>query len=557
MFAKKSSANNGPKDFLEYREEMAGRFASLRIGEAALAVEDQRTAARPDERLAQCIWFDRLLVHDGLRTDSGKPLEILQPGRWNQEEGPDFRDARVRVDGRELRGDVEVHLNPEGWRQHRHHLNPVYNSVVLHVSLWKSERPQRFKTAEGRPVEGFTMERVLFPDFDTIRQTVRVEDYPYQAPGAVGRCQPLMCSMDADYIGGLLDSAGRERLETKARRFGDQAVGESLPQVLYQAIMTSMGHKSNKGLFFLLSKRAPLSEITDYLRDVLPEAGRRGDGGDDGGAGAGLDAAGRRRAETFFQSLLLHVAQLAPEAGFEPLMAKDSNEAGDGAEADEEIRDYLEGIRGVWRQFSGYFSDRIIPPTKQWTTGVRPVNFAHRRVAGVAHLLARWFLDGDVLEAFARKVRSFDPDSPPRARTRWIRSELVDAFVVEDPEGFWARRYNFTSKRARRPMKLIGESRASSIVFNALLPLLLHYAREKRDTALEDRVRQVFAVYPRLESNSIVRHMRVRLFGGEEARAKAVLTTEARQQGLFQIFSACCNHNETGCEDCYYLKVRQ
>jgi len=29
-------------------------------------------------------------------------------------------------------------------------------------------------------------------------------------------------------------------------------------------------------------------------------------------------------------------------------------------------------------------------------------------------------------------------------------------------------------------------------------------------------------------------------------------TSEARQQGLFQIFSSCCNLNKNGCEDCYY-----
>ena len=528
-----------PRDFKAYLAEMARRFATSRIAEAtAAAVDDEPPLARPDERLAQCIWFDRLFTHDGLKTDSGKDLRIGQAGRWNQEEGPDFRDAKIRINGRELRGDVEVHLQPEGWRQHRHHLNPVYNNVVLHVSLWKSSgKAPRFLTAEGLPIEGFTMESVLFPDFESIRQTVRVEDYPYQTPSAVGRCQPLMCSEDQDYIGGLLDAAGRERLETKAARFADQAAGETLDQVLFQALMTSMGHKANKGLFFLLSKRAPLSELTDYVRDVVPAIASAGSGSD-------LAPADRRKAATFFQSVLLHVAQLAPAEGHEP----------EGM--DDEMRGYLEEIRGDWRVFSGYFSDRIIPPTKQWTTGARPVNFAHRRVAGIGHLLARWFLGGGAVEAFARKVMTFDPAAKPRARQRWIRRELIDAFVVEDPEAFWAWRYNFTSKRAARGMKLIGASRASSIVFNALLPLLLHRSRVERDHALEDRVREIFAVHPTLESNSIVRHMRARLFGEDEARAKTLLTTESRQQGLFQIFASCCNHNELGCEDCRYLKIR-
>jgi hypothetical protein len=514
------------RDFNSYRDEVAKHFASLRIGEP-LALAEPEAAERTDERLAQCIWFDSLFLQEGLRTDSGLPLEILHPGRWNHDEGPDFKDAKIRIAGRELRGDIEIHIAAGGWRQHRHHFNPTYNSVVLHAYVRPEDTPRPACNSLGQPIEGFAMGPVLFPDIETIRQTIHVEDYPYQTPSASGRCQPLMCSLDEDYVAGMLDAAGRERLEAKTARFADQAQGETLDQVFYQAVMTSMGHGANKGLYFLLSKRAPLSEIADYLHDL-----------------------GRERAVEFFQSVLLHVARLVPEdgAGAQP-----------GSESDAETLDYLKRIREAWKTFSGYFADRLIPATRQWTTGVRPVNFAHRRLAGVAHLLARCFLDEGVAAHFTRRFETLDPALPDKDCRRWIRRKLIDAFVVGVPADFWAWRYTFSSRRSPGPMKLIGEGRAASIVLNALLPLLLLHARNLGDESgvgLEERVWRVFHAFPALESNAITRHMRVRLFG-DHARGKDLLGFEARQQGLFHIFRACCNQNEKGCEDCHYVRRPQ
>ena len=48
--------------------------------------------------------------------------------------GPDFRDALILFDGRELRaGSVEIHLRTRGWGDHGHHLDPAYDTVVLHL----------------------------------------------------------------------------------------------------------------------------------------------------------------------------------------------------------------------------------------------------------------------------------------------------------------------------------------------------------------------------------------------------------------------------------------
>jgi hypothetical protein len=513
------------RSFDDFVSEMSQRFhATYRVSDG-----DRRPSGRGDlrqsidERLAQCLWFDSLFVQGDLRTESDKGLEIIEPGRWNRSGGPDFKDASLRIDGKLMHGDVEIHLSPEGWRQHRHHLNAEYNDVILHVSLWAGSK-EPVRDADGRPIEAFIMEPVLISDLETLSQTLQIENYPYDTPSALGKCQPLMCSLDEDYIGRMLDAAGRERLKSKTERLRSQATGSSLEQVLYQAIMTSMGHKANKGLFFLLSKRAAWTEMIDYLSDVYPES-----------LAHPGETVAMENAERFFEAVMMHVANLVPEETVD----------------DAEMHEHLREIRRLWADVAPYFSDRIIPETNRWIRGVRPPNFPQRRIGGVARLLARQFLGAAPAGRFAETIKEYPTGVKIRERRRWIRKQLVEPFIVGDRENFWAWRYNFTAKRAKRAMKLIGESRGESIVFNALLPLLMVEAESRNDTKGKQAVRRVFNDFAPLQSNSIVRHMRLRLFGDDE-RADRLLTTEARNQGLFQIFQTCCKMNEQGCEDCIY-----
>lgn len=59
---------------------------------------------------------------------------VLYEGRPGGPAGPDFRDAvLLRADGARLTGDIELHLRLHGWRSHRHHMDPRYDRVALHV----------------------------------------------------------------------------------------------------------------------------------------------------------------------------------------------------------------------------------------------------------------------------------------------------------------------------------------------------------------------------------------------------------------------------------------
>jgi hypothetical protein len=75
------------------------------------------------ESVLQYIWFNGDFNHSCLRTQSGKTVSVLNPGRWNYNEGPDFLEAVLKIDETILVGSVEIHFEPMEWFHHKHHEN--------------------------------------------------------------------------------------------------------------------------------------------------------------------------------------------------------------------------------------------------------------------------------------------------------------------------------------------------------------------------------------------------------------------------------------------------
>lgn len=85
------------------------------------------------EQLLHYAWKHRLLPSGGLTTTDGKPVEVIDPGLHNHDAGPDFFNAKIRIDGTLWVGNVEIHDLSSHWHAHGHDRDGAYDSVVLHV----------------------------------------------------------------------------------------------------------------------------------------------------------------------------------------------------------------------------------------------------------------------------------------------------------------------------------------------------------------------------------------------------------------------------------------
>ena len=92
-----------------------------------------------NEHLLQFIWGQGLFDLHELRTITGEYLLLLDRGKWNHDQGPDFVAARLRIGDTTWAGQVELHVHSSDWDVHRHALDPHYQNVILHV-VWEHDR---------------------------------------------------------------------------------------------------------------------------------------------------------------------------------------------------------------------------------------------------------------------------------------------------------------------------------------------------------------------------------------------------------------------------------
>ncbi|MDQ2654006.1 MAG: DUF2851 family protein, partial [Chloroflexota bacterium] len=73
-------------------------------------------------------------IPEHLATTDGESVRVIHRGTWTHGLGPDFSDALLLFDERELRsGAVEMHIETRSWTGHGHQVDPAYNAVILHV----------------------------------------------------------------------------------------------------------------------------------------------------------------------------------------------------------------------------------------------------------------------------------------------------------------------------------------------------------------------------------------------------------------------------------------
>lgn len=84
------------------------------------------------EDILHYIWKFRLFQNN-LKTTEGLPIEVIDVGLPNTNEGPDFFNAKIKIGEKVWAGNIEIHTTSGDWKKHKHDTNKSYNSVILHV----------------------------------------------------------------------------------------------------------------------------------------------------------------------------------------------------------------------------------------------------------------------------------------------------------------------------------------------------------------------------------------------------------------------------------------
>ena len=478
------------------------------------------------ESLLRTIWQRQLFTTSELHTADEKRVTILSPGVSNSDGGPDFLNARIRIGNITYRGDVELHVTAPEWHQHNHGVDPHYNRVILHVVFGDEHLAPPAQTASARPIPLLVLHPFL--DQSLLQEMLSALSGLGQARGTLP-CRGRTRHITRDLLEAWIGRLAYERIEFKISRFEDRlkalideknnVVQEPYPryygnpdeippprkqytrqmytavdvweQLLYEGIMEAMGYSKNSAPFVRLAQSMRLR----FLQNV------------------GLCELHQTTA------LLFGTAGLLPS--IRTVSEKDS-------------RGYVRPLRRTWKEYKTSFTGDVLNEADWLFFRLRPQNFPTARLAAVCFLLPSLFGK----ERFRNLVKLFKSDGP----TSTDRMKRLAEALKVTPDEFWSHHFHFRGKAGRVGIAL-GEQRIHEIVLNAIVPVLLLYARIFRDNAVRIHTRMLVESLPSTEENSITRAMTGDLLAG-----KMHLSTSFMQQGAIQLFKFYCSANR--CAEC-------
>src|SRR5437879_2758287 len=92
-----------------------------------------------NESFLHYIWQFQYFHKVDLKTSEGEQVTVLKQGIHNTDSGPDFSQAKIKIENIEWAGHVEIHVKSSEWYNHKHEQDAAYENVVLHV-VWENDK---------------------------------------------------------------------------------------------------------------------------------------------------------------------------------------------------------------------------------------------------------------------------------------------------------------------------------------------------------------------------------------------------------------------------------
>ncbi len=187
------------------------------------------------------------------------PVELVDPGQFNRDSGPDFFNAKIRSGGILWAGNVEVHRKASEWYQHGHDKDPAFDNVVLHVVI---DPDCQVKNSRGREIRTVKMEipAEILTQYELFRHN------PEWIPG-----WEAINVLDLSQKDTSLERLLYERLEERSARVRAELIrcaGE-WEEVLFGFLARAFGQKVNADPFEMLARSVPLMRIQKFCPDIL------------------------------------------------------------------------------------------------------------------------------------------------------------------------------------------------------------------------------------------------------------------------------------------------
>jgi hypothetical protein len=212
-----------------------------------------------NEDLLQFAWQYKVLKPKPLITKSGKTVEIIKQGELNRDSGADFFNARIKLDGLTLAGNIEIHVNSSDWLKHKHQEDKSYDNIILHV-VYNDDKiiPQN----SNNNVEVLELKELLPDHF--------IENYEK----LIGAKTELPCKNQLNGVNELKASSWMQRMAIERLELKTEMIetvfanfNNDFTQTFYAVLLKNFGFKVNALPFELLANYLPAHLLLKHSHD--------------------------------------------------------------------------------------------------------------------------------------------------------------------------------------------------------------------------------------------------------------------------------------------------
>lgn len=210
------------------------------------------------EGLLHYVWHHRAFPPEELHSTDGRVIEVIDVGKHNLDQGPDFFNAKIKIDGTLWAGNVEIHNQASDWYAHRHNDDERYDNTILHV-IGKEDAQIVTHNGQRPPQLVLKVPIEIERRYDELQRT---EDYP--------RCHRLVPSIAPMKVHAWTDALLVERLMERSKQVLDRVarLGGDWERATFVTLARNFGFGLNGDAFEIWAGRIPLMAAAKHRNNI-------------------------------------------------------------------------------------------------------------------------------------------------------------------------------------------------------------------------------------------------------------------------------------------------
>ena len=211
------------------------------------------------EQLLHYVWKHKIFPLKELKTTTGRQVEVIDTGLANTDAGPDFFNAKLKLDGVLWIGNIEIHERSSDWFKHGHHADAGYNSVILHIA---SEIDTEISRSNGERIPQI---QLICPEAvrTNYKELLETDSYP--------PCYRIIPSLPPFTAHSWMTALQMERFEQKATLLNERLkrCQGNWEDAFFITLARNFGFGLNGDAFETWAHRLPFRAVDKHRNDLF------------------------------------------------------------------------------------------------------------------------------------------------------------------------------------------------------------------------------------------------------------------------------------------------